>query len=72
MICKTIPLNETAHFDTYFLNNSNEYNVGKKRPFVLVLPGGAYAFTSDRLVIGVGGGRDVNRTAYVLDDASGC
>lgn len=48
MICQTIPLNETAHLDTYLLNNSNEYNVGKKRPFVLVLPGGAYAFTSDR------------------------
>lgn len=48
MICQTIPLNETAHLDTYILNNSNEYNVGKKRPFVLVLPGGAYAFTSDR------------------------
>lgn len=48
MICRTIPLNETAHLDTYILNNSNEYNVGKKRPFVLVLPGGAYAFTSDR------------------------
>lgn len=51
MICRTIPLNETAHLDTYILNNSNEYNVGKKRPFVLVLPGGAYAFTSDRAAL---------------------
>lgn len=48
MICQEIFLNETAHLDMYILNNSNEYNVGKKRPFVLVLPGGAYAFTSDR------------------------
>lgn len=48
MICQSIPLNDTARLDTYILHNSNEYNVGKKRPFVLVLPGGAYAFTSDR------------------------
>lgn len=43
-----IKLNETAYFDTYLLHASNEYNVGKKRPLVIVCPGGGYAFTSDR------------------------
>lgn len=41
-------LNDTAYFDTYLLHNSKEYNVGKKRPLVIVCPGGGYAFTSDR------------------------
>lgn len=41
-------LNETAYFDTYLLHDSKEYNVGKKRPLVIVCPGGGYAFTSDR------------------------
>lgn len=48
MITKNIKLNETASFDTYLLNNSKEYNVDKKRPLVIVCPGGGYAFTSDR------------------------
>lgn len=48
MKCERIKLNETAYFDTYFLHNSQEYNVHKKRPVVIVCPGGGYAFTSDR------------------------
>ena len=43
-----IKINETAYMDTYLLRNSNEYNVGKKRPLVIICPGGGYAFTSDR------------------------
>ncbi|MHC5247204.1 alpha/beta hydrolase [Enterococcus sp. LJL90] len=48
MLHETIELNEHAYFETYLLNNSKEYNVGKKRPLVIVCPGGGYAFTSDR------------------------
>jgi len=48
MINKRISINENAYFDTYLLHNSSEYNVGKKRPLVIVCPGGGYAFTSDR------------------------
>ncbi len=43
-----IKINETAYLDTYILHNSQEYNVGKRRPLVVVCPGGGYAFTSDR------------------------
>ncbi|MHC5227916.1 alpha/beta hydrolase [Enterococcus sp. LJL99] len=43
-----IHLNATAYFDTYLLHRSQEYNVGKKKPLVVVCPGGGYAFTSDR------------------------
>ncbi len=35
-------------WNTYLLHQSKEYNVGKKRPLVIVCPGGGYAFTSDR------------------------
>lgn len=48
MHTEKIRLNDTAYFDTYLLHNSQEYNVGKKRPLVIVCPGGGYAFTSDR------------------------
>ncbi len=48
MLCQNIPLNQTAYVETYLLNNSKEYNVGKRKPLVLVIPGGGYAFTSDR------------------------
>lgn len=48
MITRRININDSAFFDTYFLNNSQEYNVNKKRPLVVVCPGGGYAFTSDR------------------------
>lgn len=45
---ENIVLNDTAYLETYFLWNSKEYNINKKRPVVLVIPGGGYAFTSDR------------------------
>lgn len=48
MINKRINLNNTAYIDTYLLKNSKEYNVDKKRPLVVVCPGGGYGFTSDR------------------------
>jgi len=48
MLTKKIELSETASFDTYLLHNSQEYNVNKKRPLVIVCPGGGYIFTSDR------------------------
>lgn len=43
-----IQINAHAYFDTYLLHASKEYNVGKKKPLVIVCPGGGYAFTSDR------------------------
>lgn len=43
-----IQINETAYMDTYLLHASQEYNVGKKKPLVIICPGGGYAFTSDR------------------------
>ena len=48
MICKSVAINDTASIETYFLNNSREYNTNKKRSLILVIPGGGYAFTSDR------------------------
>lgn len=48
MINERIKINDTAYMDTYLLHHSKEYNVGKKRPLVIVCPGGGYAFTSDR------------------------
>lgn len=48
MISQKIDISNTACLETYILNNSQEYNVDKKRPLVLVIPGGGYAFTSDR------------------------
>ncbi|MBL1225014.1 alpha/beta hydrolase [Enterococcus sp. BWR-S5] len=48
MQTERIMISETAYFDTYLLHNSKEYNCGKKRPIVIVCPGGGYAFTSDR------------------------
>ncbi|KPG68788.1 alpha/beta hydrolase [Enterococcus sp. RIT-PI-f] len=41
-------INDTAYVDTYLLHQSQEFNVGKKKPLVIVCPGGGYAFTSDR------------------------
>lgn len=38
----------TAPLHTYLLSNSNEIAPDRKRPLVLICPGGAYAFTSDR------------------------
>lgn len=49
MICKNIPVGEKkAYLTTYVLDDSPEYDTGRLRPAVLVLPGGGYAFTSDR------------------------
>lgn len=45
---QTIRLNDTAFMETYLLHDSSEFNQGRKRPLVVVLPGGGYVFTSDR------------------------
>ena len=37
-----------ARLEGYVLDNSPELDMGRRRPAVLVLPGGAYAMTSDR------------------------
>lgn len=37
-----------ARFDGYVLSNSPELDMNRRRPAVLILPGGAYAMTSDR------------------------
>ena len=39
---------ETADLYTYFLDNSIEMHINRKRPVVVICPGGAYAMTSDR------------------------
>ncbi|MDO5519282.1 MAG: alpha/beta hydrolase [bacterium] len=50
MICKRIYLTEDkrAYFDTYIQENSVEMGDHKKRPAIVVCPGGGYFFTSDR------------------------
>ena len=35
---------ETADLYTYFLDNSVEMHINRKRPVVVICPGGAYAF----------------------------
>lgn len=32
----------------YILENSKEFNKDKKRPTIIICPGGSYVFTSDR------------------------
>lgn len=39
---------ETADLYTYFLDNSIEMHINRKRPVVVICPGGGYAMTSDR------------------------
>lgn len=39
---------ETADLYTYFLDNSIEMNIHRKRPVIVICPGGGYAMTSDR------------------------
>lgn len=39
---------ERVSLHTYILDNSREFNDGRKRPAVIVCPGGAYLLTSDR------------------------
>ncbi len=51
MESKIIPLrddNMSVFLETYILNQSQEFQANKKRPAVIVCPGGAYLFTSDR------------------------
>ena len=53
MICKKIDISvdsyqETAALYTYFLDNSPEMIPDRKRPLVLICPGGGYEMTSDR------------------------
>lgn len=38
----------TAYVDTYFLDNSSEMVEDRKRPLVIICPGGGYEMTSDR------------------------
>lgn len=38
----------SAHFTAYLLEDSKELLPGKKRPVVVIAPGGGYLFTSDR------------------------
>ncbi|MBC6973637.1 alpha/beta hydrolase [Bacillus sp. CGMCC 1.60114] len=40
--------NSEAKLYTYFLNNSPEIDSNRKRPTVIICPGGGYEFTSDR------------------------
>ncbi|OYO42973.1 acetylesterase, partial [Lachnotalea glycerini] len=37
-----------AYFTAYLLEDSKELLPGKKRPVVVIAPGGGYLFTSDR------------------------
>ena len=47
---------EEAELDCYLWSESPEYANGRKRPCVLILPGGGYSFVADREVP-VSGGR---------------
>ncbi|MCR5781974.1 MAG: alpha/beta hydrolase [Clostridia bacterium] len=51
MIYKTIPVTaggETADLTLYLPDNTNEVDPGRRRPTVLICPGGGYAFRSRR------------------------
>lgn len=51
MICKNIPLwgeDDKAYLSTYILYDSSDLDPGKRRPAMLVIPGGGYLGTSDR------------------------
>lgn len=51
LLCKTIPLsssNPKVILSTYILDDSLQFDTGKKRPAILIFPGGGYTFTSDR------------------------
>ena len=39
---------EIADLYTYSLDNSIEMNINRKRPVVVICPGGGYTMTSDR------------------------
>ncbi|WP_125767675.1 alpha/beta hydrolase [Lapidilactobacillus wuchangensis] len=44
----TTPLSKTATLTGYILDNSPEMDVDRRRPAVIILPGGGYEFLSDR------------------------
>lgn len=51
MICKKIPLNGErggVYISTYIIENSLEIDKNRRRPAVLICPGGGYFYTSDR------------------------
>jgi len=51
MKCETVKIwgdQEYAYLQTYLLHDSGEFNQQKKRPAVIICPGGAYLGTSDR------------------------
>lgn len=53
MICKKIEIKvegyqETADLHTYILDNSVEMHPNRKRPVIVICPGGGYSMTSDR------------------------
>ncbi|MDO4814935.1 MAG: alpha/beta hydrolase [Gemella sp.] len=41
---ETISLNDTATLDSYILNSEISYKVNKKRPAIIICPGGGYLF----------------------------
>lgn len=41
-------INSNAYFDTYLIENSDELKPDVKRPVIVICPGGAYVYTSDR------------------------
>ncbi len=51
MITRTIPIREdvqTVYLEAYVLKNSAAFQTDRRRPAVIVCPGGGYRFTSDR------------------------
>ena len=69
MICKKIDISvdsyqETAALYTYFLDNSPEMIPDRKRPLVLICPGGGYEMTSDRWRFSISQ-RDIRRRSFV-------
>ena len=50
MITDIITLSEERHttLELFILENSPEFQDGRKRPAVLICPGGGYAYLSDR------------------------
>lgn len=70
MICKKIDISvdsyqETAALYTYFLDNSPEMIPDRKRPLVLICPGGGYEMTSEP------GGRTGGRFSISQRDIGG-
>lgn len=53
MICREIALLENARMSTYFMENYEELEPGRRRPAVLICPGGGYEKLSRREAEGV-------------------